>query len=99
MGQLLVAWKSEATAESAPDVLSGIARLDPAGTQRDDPRRGRGSAVLGVLDAASFITGVALDVDGGSRLNVIPRSRHVRRGDSPALCEHSGLSEMSSGRR
>lgn len=71
MGQLLVAWKSEATGESAPDVLSGIARSIPLA--RNATTTDVAEAVLFfVSDAASFITGVALDVDGGSRLNVIP---------------------------
>ena len=71
MGQMLVAWKSEATGQPAPEVLSGIARSIPLA--RNASTTDVAEAVLFfVSDSASFITGVALDVDGGSRLNVIP---------------------------
>jgi meso-butanediol dehydrogenase / (S,S)-butanediol dehydrogenase / diacetyl reductase len=71
MGQMLVSWKSEATGQSAPDVLSGIAHSIPLA--RNATTTDVAEAVLFfVSESASFITGVALDVDGGSRLNVIP---------------------------
>jgi meso-butanediol dehydrogenase/(S,S)-butanediol dehydrogenase/diacetyl reductase len=71
MGQMLVAWKSETTGQPRPNVLSGIARSIPLA--RNATTTDVAAAVLFfVSDSASFITGVALDVDGGSRLNVIP---------------------------
>lgn len=71
MGQMLVAWKSDATGQPAPDVLSGIARSIPLA--RNATTTDVAETVLFFLsDSASFITGVALDVDGGSRLNGIP---------------------------
>lgn len=71
MGQMLVEWKSETTRQPAAEVLSGIARSIPLG--RNATTTDVAEAVLFfVSESASFVTGVALDVDGGSRLNVIP---------------------------
>jgi NAD(P)-dependent dehydrogenase (short-subunit alcohol dehydrogenase family) len=71
MGQMLVAWKSEASGQAAPEVLSEIATSIPMA--RNATTTDVAEAVLFfVSESSSFITGVALDVDGGSRLNVIP---------------------------
>lgn len=71
MGQMLVEWKSEMTNQSVDDVLSEIAASIPLA--RNSTTTDVAETVLFLVsESASFITGVALDVDGGSRLNVIP---------------------------
>jgi meso-butanediol dehydrogenase/(S,S)-butanediol dehydrogenase/diacetyl reductase len=71
MGQMLLRWKSEQTGQGADDVLADIATNIPLG--RNSTAADVAAAVLFfVSEHASFITGVSLDVDGGSRLNAIP---------------------------
>jgi NAD(P)-dependent dehydrogenase (short-subunit alcohol dehydrogenase family) len=71
MGQQMLEWKVEHTRQGPDEVLSGIARSLPLG--RNGTAADIADATLFfVSDAASFITGVALDVDGGAALNVIP---------------------------
>jgi NAD(P)-dependent dehydrogenase (short-subunit alcohol dehydrogenase family) len=71
MGQQMLSWKVSHTGQSADEVLAGIARGIPM-------RRGATAADVAeavlffISDSASFITGVALDVDGGAHLNVLP---------------------------
>jgi meso-butanediol dehydrogenase / (S,S)-butanediol dehydrogenase / diacetyl reductase len=71
MGQQLLGWKSGHTGKAPEDVLAGIASGLPLG--RNTTEADVANAVLFLIsEAASFITGVALDVDGGASLNVIP---------------------------
>jgi NAD(P)-dependent dehydrogenase (short-subunit alcohol dehydrogenase family) len=71
MGQQLLEWKTGHTGKGTDEVLSGIARSLPLG--RNATETDIANAVLYfVSDAADFITGVALDVDGGARLNTLP---------------------------
>lgn len=71
MGQQLLEWKTNHTGEDADAVLSGIARGLPLG--RNATETDIANAVLFLVsDAADFITGVALDVDGGASLNSLP---------------------------
>jgi NAD(P)-dependent dehydrogenase (short-subunit alcohol dehydrogenase family) len=71
MGQQLLGWKSGHTSKAPEDVLAGIASGLPLG--RNTTEADVANAVLFLIsEAASFITGVALDVDGGASLNVIP---------------------------
>jgi NAD(P)-dependent dehydrogenase (short-subunit alcohol dehydrogenase family) len=71
MGKQLLRWKSSFTGEESNDVLDAIARSLPLG--RNTTEADVANAVLFLISsAASFITGVALDVDGGARLNGIP---------------------------
>jgi meso-butanediol dehydrogenase/(S,S)-butanediol dehydrogenase/diacetyl reductase len=71
MGQLLVEWKSQTTGQPPDEVLAEIASSIPMA--RNTTTADVAEAVLFfVSDSASFLTGVALDVDGGARLNAIP---------------------------
>jgi NAD(P)-dependent dehydrogenase (short-subunit alcohol dehydrogenase family) len=71
MGQKMLSWKAAHTGRPPMEVLSGIARGLPLG--RNSTSADIADAVLFFIsDSASFITGVALDVDGGARLNVLP---------------------------
>jgi NAD(P)-dependent dehydrogenase (short-subunit alcohol dehydrogenase family) len=73
MGQQMLAWKTSHTEKAPDEVLSGIARGLPLG--RNATETDIADAVLFfVSESASFITGVALDVDGGAMLNTIPGS-------------------------
>jgi meso-butanediol dehydrogenase/(S,S)-butanediol dehydrogenase/diacetyl reductase len=71
MGQQLLAWKAARTGRSPHEVLSGIAHRLPLG--RNGSAADVAEAVLFfVSESASFLTGVALDVDGGAHLNTLP---------------------------
>jgi NAD(P)-dependent dehydrogenase (short-subunit alcohol dehydrogenase family) len=71
MGQQLLEWKSSRTGRAPDEVLAGIARDLPMG--RNATEADIANAVLFfVSEAASFLTGVALDVDGGASLDVVP---------------------------
>ena len=71
MGRGLTAWKAKTTGKSEEEVLATIAASYPVGRygSEDDVV----SAVLYFIsDEASFLTGLALDVDGGEHLGFIP---------------------------
>jgi meso-butanediol dehydrogenase / (S,S)-butanediol dehydrogenase / diacetyl reductase len=71
MGQMLLAWKAEETGRPGGEVLATIARGIPLA--RHTTTTDVADAVLFfVSESANFITGVALDLDGGARLNFIP---------------------------
>jgi NAD(P)-dependent dehydrogenase (short-subunit alcohol dehydrogenase family) len=71
MGRQLLDWKTGATGRAPEEVLAGIARELPLG--RNATEQDVAGAVLFFLsEAASFITGVALDLDGGAALNRLP---------------------------
>jgi len=71
MGQQLLSWKARETSQAPDEVLSGIARGLPMGRNASEPDIADAVLFL-VSESAGFITGVALDVDGGASLNVIP---------------------------
>jgi NAD(P)-dependent dehydrogenase (short-subunit alcohol dehydrogenase family) len=71
MGQGLTRWKVDLTGKSEEEILEAIAQSHPLGryATEDDITR----AVLYFLsEDASFLTGVALDVDGGEHLGFLP---------------------------
>jgi NAD(P)-dependent dehydrogenase (short-subunit alcohol dehydrogenase family) len=71
MGQEVLAWKVRATGRSAEEVMAAAARTNPLG--RNATEQDVADAVLWFIsDEAAFITGVALDVDGGAHLGYIP---------------------------
>ncbi len=71
MGQQLLAWKTEHSGQQAGEVLSDIAGGIPLG-RNSTPADVAGAVLFFVSEAAGFVTGVSLDVDGGSRLNTLP---------------------------
>jgi NAD(P)-dependent dehydrogenase (short-subunit alcohol dehydrogenase family) len=71
MGQQVLAWKIDATGRSADEIQAAAARTNPLG--RNATAGDVADAVLWFLDdGAGFITGVALDVDGGAHLGFLP---------------------------
>lgn len=71
MGKELTAWKAKASEKSEEEVLTSIAASFPLG--RYVHEADVVSAILYfVSDEASFLTGLALDVDGGEHLGFIP---------------------------
>jgi NAD(P)-dependent dehydrogenase (short-subunit alcohol dehydrogenase family) len=71
MGRQVLLWKSRHTGREPDDVLERIAREFPLG--RSATEGDIADAVLFFIsDAASFVTGVSLDVDGGASLNAMP---------------------------
>jgi NAD(P)-dependent dehydrogenase (short-subunit alcohol dehydrogenase family) len=71
MGQAVLDWKVRFTGKSADAIQAAAARTNPLG--RNATPEDVASAVCWFLDDdASFVTGVALDVDGGAHLGFIP---------------------------
>lgn len=71
MGQQLLGWKTETTSRAPADVLAGIAQGLPLGRNATEADVA-GAVLFLVSESASFLTGVALDVDGGASLNALP---------------------------
>ena len=71
MGQLVLRWKTETTGAAPDDITAATARLNPLG--RNATEEDVANAVLYFIsNEASFLTGVALDVDGGAHLGSVP---------------------------
>jgi meso-butanediol dehydrogenase/(S,S)-butanediol dehydrogenase/diacetyl reductase len=71
MGQQVLNWKVRSADRTPEEVMAETARLNPLG--RNASEADVAEAVIYLLsEEASFLTGVALDVDGGSRLGFIP---------------------------
>jgi meso-butanediol dehydrogenase / (S,S)-butanediol dehydrogenase / diacetyl reductase len=71
MGKGVLAWKVETTGRSAEDVAAAAARTNPLG--RNATEADVAAAVMWfVSDEAAFLTGIALDVDGGAHLGFMP---------------------------
>jgi NAD(P)-dependent dehydrogenase (short-subunit alcohol dehydrogenase family) len=71
MGQAVLAWKIQATGRAPEEILASAARTNPLG--RNATEADVAGAVLWLIDdEAGFITGVALDVDGGAHLGFLP---------------------------
>lgn len=71
MGEQVLAWKSEARHVTATDVAAAAARGNPLGRNASE------ADVVAVIefllsDAAGFLTGLAVDVDGGLHLGSLP---------------------------
>jgi NAD(P)-dependent dehydrogenase (short-subunit alcohol dehydrogenase family) len=71
MGRQVLDWKVEATGKAPDEILAAAARTNPL--RRNATVADVASAVLHFIsDEASFLTGVALDVDGGAHLGFLP---------------------------
>jgi meso-butanediol dehydrogenase/(S,S)-butanediol dehydrogenase/diacetyl reductase len=71
MGAGIVQWKIATTGKSADQVKADAARTNPIG--RSATEGDVAAAIMYFIsEDASFLTGVALDVDGGARLGYIP---------------------------
>jgi NAD(P)-dependent dehydrogenase (short-subunit alcohol dehydrogenase family) len=70
MGQEVMSWKTRTTGKPAEEILSATAKAIPL--QRNATAADVVNAVMFFLaDASAFLTGLALDVDGGS-LSAVP---------------------------
>jgi NAD(P)-dependent dehydrogenase (short-subunit alcohol dehydrogenase family) len=71
MGRQVLDWKVGVTGKAPDEIMAAAARTNPLG--RNATEADVASAVLHfVSDEASFLTGVALDVDGGAHLGFLP---------------------------
>lgn len=71
MGREVLDWKVKATGKHPDAILAAAARTNPLG--RNATAADVANAVLWFLDeGASFLTGTALDVDGGAHLGFLP---------------------------
>jgi NAD(P)-dependent dehydrogenase (short-subunit alcohol dehydrogenase family) len=71
MGRQVLDWKIGATGKAPDEILAAAARTNPLG--RNATEHDVAAAVLHFIsDEASFLTGVALDVDGGAHLGFLP---------------------------
>jgi meso-butanediol dehydrogenase/(S,S)-butanediol dehydrogenase/diacetyl reductase len=71
MGRALAEWKARQTGRPVEEVVASAGRTNPLG--RNATEDDVASAVLYfVSEAGSFLTGVALDVDGGASLGSLP---------------------------
>lgn len=71
MGQEVLDWKVRTVGRAADEVVAAAARTNPLG--RNATEADVADAVCFLLgDEASFLTGVALDVDGGAHLGFMP---------------------------
>ena len=71
MGKGLITWKTEVSGKSEEEVLASVAASQPLGryASEDDVVN---AILYFISDEGSFLTGVALDVDGGEHLGYIP---------------------------
>jgi NAD(P)-dependent dehydrogenase (short-subunit alcohol dehydrogenase family) len=71
MGQAVLDWKVKATGRDADEIRADAARGNPLG--RNATEADVAAAIEFFLsDEAGFLTGVALDVDGGAHLGFLP---------------------------
>jgi meso-butanediol dehydrogenase / (S,S)-butanediol dehydrogenase / diacetyl reductase len=76
MGQDVLAWKVSQGAMSAEEIIATTAKSNPIGRNATEADVVAASLFF-LSEEAGFVTGVALDVDGGAHLGSIP-------GESPA---------------
>ena len=71
MGKEVLSWKVRTTGRTPAEVIEAAARTNPLG--RNATEADVAEAVLWFIsDEAAFLTGVALDVDGGAHLGFMP---------------------------
>jgi NAD(P)-dependent dehydrogenase (short-subunit alcohol dehydrogenase family) len=71
MGQQMLSWKVGHTGKEAEEVMSSTAKKIPLGRNASE-RDITGAALFLISEAGAFITGIALDVDGGASLDALP---------------------------
>ena len=71
MGQMLAEWKSRHSGKTVAEVVAAAAAGIPLGRNATEADVA-GTAMFLVSDEAAFITGVAIDVDGGAHAMFIP---------------------------
>jgi len=71
MGQLVAGWKARRTGRPADEVVAAAGRTNPVGRNATEEDVA-GAVLFFISDDASFLTGVALDVDGGAHVGFLP---------------------------
>jgi meso-butanediol dehydrogenase / (S,S)-butanediol dehydrogenase / diacetyl reductase len=71
MGRQVLDWKVRATGKREEDVVAAAARTNPLGRNASEADVAA-AVTFFVSDEAAFLTGVALDVDGGAHLGFLP---------------------------
>jgi NAD(P)-dependent dehydrogenase (short-subunit alcohol dehydrogenase family) len=71
MGQQMRSWKVAHTGKEAEEVMASTAKEIPLGRNASE-RDITGAALFLISEAGGFITGTALDVDGGASLDALP---------------------------
>jgi len=71
MGEQVAAWKVEHTGLAKDQILAAAARTNPLGRNATEEDVA-GAVMFFLSDDASFLTGVALDVDGGASIGFLP---------------------------
>ena len=71
MGQKVLEWKIKQVGKSAEEIMEAAARTNPLG--RNVSEADITNAIMYFIsDEGSFLTGVALDVDGGAHIGALP---------------------------
>ena len=71
MGRQVAGWESDVTGLPEDQVVAAAARTNPLG--RNATEGDVAAAVMFLIsDEASFLTGLALDVDGGAAIGFMP---------------------------
>ena len=71
MGRQMLSWKVDHTGKQADQVMASTAKKIALGRNATEADI-TGAALYLISEAGSFITGIALDVDGGASLDVLP---------------------------
>jgi NAD(P)-dependent dehydrogenase (short-subunit alcohol dehydrogenase family) len=73
MGRQMLSWKMGHTGRQADEVMAGTARKIPLGRNATEADIAAAALYL-ISEAGGFVTGIALDVDGGASLDALPGS-------------------------
>jgi meso-butanediol dehydrogenase / (S,S)-butanediol dehydrogenase / diacetyl reductase len=71
MGQQVAAWKSSKSGRPAEEVIAAAGRTNPLGRNATEDDIAN-TALFLISEGASFLTGLAIDVDGGSHIGFLP---------------------------
>lgn len=71
MGAALLDWKARRTHRDPAEIVDAAARTNPIGRNATEADVST-AAMFFLQDSAEFLTGVALDVDGGAHLGTVP---------------------------